>query len=127
MSDPPATILIADDEEDLRELVAYRLVQSGHTVLEARDGEEALRLATKQAPDIAVLDVMMPRMDGYQLTRRLREAPATEHIPVILLTARVQETDISRGFEAGADDYLRKPFNPDELMARIRAVLGRRR
>lgn len=122
----PARVLVADDEEDVRDLVVYRLSRSGYDVVEALDGEEAFRLATEQTPDLIVLDVMMPRIDGYELTRRLRAEPATSRVPVILLTARTQENDVSQGFEAGADDYLKKPFNPDELVARVRAVLGRR-
>jgi DNA-binding response OmpR family regulator len=118
-------VLIAEDEQSIRELIAYRLTQSGYTVMEASDGEEALRLAAADTPDIAVLDVMMPHLDGYQVTARLKEAPGTARVPVILLTARVQEADITQGFDAGADDYLRKPFNPDELVSRVRAVLSR--
>ena len=128
MSEPsqPPTILVADDEPDVLELVGYRLSRSGFTVVEACDGEEALARALDQVPDLAVLDVMMPKLDGYELTRRLRAADATQRVPVILLTARAQESDIATGFEAGADDYLGKPFSPDELVARVRAVLGRR-
>lgn len=125
-AEPPPTILVADDEEDLRELVAYRLTRSGYAVIAARDGEEALRLAGERAPDLMVLDVMMPRLDGYELTRRVRAEDSLRAIPIILLTARSQEADVDRGFEVGADDYLKKPFNPDELVARVRAVLGRR-
>jgi DNA-binding response OmpR family regulator len=125
-SDGTPTILVADDEEDLRELVSYRLSRSGYEVVEAVDGQEALELATERTPDLMVLDVMMPRLDGYELTRRVREEDSLRSVPVILLTARSQETDVSRGFEVGADDYLKKPFNPDELVARVRAVLGRR-
>ena len=120
------TILVADDEEDLRELVSYRLSRSGYEVVEAVDGQEALELATERTPDLMVLDVMMPRLDGYELTRRVREQDSLRSVPVILLTARSQESDVSRGFDVGADDYLKKPFNPDELVARVRAVLGRR-
>ena len=120
------TILVADDEEDLRELVSYRLSRSGYEVVEAVDGQEAFELATERTPDLMVLDVMMPRLDGYELTRRVREEDSLRSVPVILLTARSQETDVSRGFDVGADDYLKKPFNPDELVARVRAVLGRR-
>ncbi|HKU56290.1 MAG TPA: response regulator [Gaiellaceae bacterium] len=122
----PVRVLVSDDEDDVRDLVVYRLSRSGYDVVEALDGEEAFRLATEQTPDLIVLDVMMPRVDGYELTRRLRAEPATSRVPVILLTARTQENDVSQGFEAGADDYLKKPFNPDELLARVRAVLGRR-
>jgi DNA-binding response OmpR family regulator len=117
---------VADDEEDLRELVSYRLSRSGYEVVEAVDGQEAFELATERTPDLMVLDVMMPRLDGYELTRRVREQDSLRSVPVILLTARSQETDVGRGFDVGADDYLKKPFNPDELVARVRAVLGRR-
>jgi DNA-binding response OmpR family regulator len=120
------TILVADDEEDLRELVTYRLTRSGYQVIGAGDGQEALDLAAERTPDLMVLDVMMPKLDGYELTRRVRAEETLRSIPVILLTARSQESDIDRGFEVGADDYLKKPFNPDELVARVRAVLGRR-
>ena len=120
------TILVADDEEDVRELVTYRLTRSGYDVIGAGDGLEAFELATARTPDLMVLDVMMPKLDGYELTRRVRAEEALRSIPVILLTARSQETDVDRGFQVGADDYLRKPFNPDELVARVRAVLGRR-
>jgi DNA-binding response OmpR family regulator len=124
--DSTPTILVADDEEDLRELVTYRLTRSGYQVIGAGDGQEALELAAECTPDLMVLDVMMPKLDGYELTRRVRAEAALRSIPVILLTARSQESDIDRGFEVGADDYLKKPFNPDELVARVRAVLGRR-
>lgn len=126
MNETAATVLVADDEPDVRELIAYRLRRSGYDVIEAMDGQEAFELATTRVPSLAVLDVMMPKLDGYELTRRLRADDATRDIPIILLTARAQEADVARGFEAGADDYLRKPFNPDELVARVRAVLGRR-
>ena len=119
-------VLIADDDRDILELVGFRLETSGYDVLKAEDGEDALRVAAESAPDLVVLDVMMPKLDGYEVTRRLRAEEATARIPVILLTARVQEADIARGFEAGADDYLKKPFSPRELGARVQAVLGRR-
>ncbi len=125
-TDKTPTILVADDEEDVRELVTYRLTRSGYHVIGAGDGLEALELAAQRAPDLMVLDVMMPKIDGYELTRRVRAEAALRSIPVILLTARSQESDVDRGFEVGADDYLKKPFNPDELVARVRAVLGRR-
>jgi two-component system response regulator MtrA len=126
VTDRPKRILVADDEPDVRELVVYRMKRSGYDVIEAKNGEEAFELAVAELPDLIVSDVMMPRVDGYELTRRLRAEPTTQRIPIILLTAKTQEADVSQGFDAGADDYLKKPFNPDELVARVRAVLGRR-
>jgi DNA-binding response OmpR family regulator len=119
-------VLVADDDEDILGLVSFRLERSGYEVAAAKDGEEALRLARKLSPALVVLDVMMPRLDGYEVARRLREDEATRGIPVILLTALAHEADVARGFESGADDYLRKPFSPQELAARVQAVLGRR-
>lgn len=119
-------VLVADDDPDILSLVGFRLERAGYEILPASDGEQALRLAEERAPDLAVLDVMMPKLDGYEVTRRLRENAATNRIPIILLTARVQEADITRGFEAGADDYIKKPFSPQELRARVQAILGRR-
>jgi DNA-binding response OmpR family regulator len=123
VSELKPVVLAADDDDDILELVAFRLERSGYTVLRARDGEEALRLAEEQTPDIAVLDVGMPKLDGLELTRLLREREATSKIPIILLTAWVQESDIERGFQAGATDYMRKPFSPTELAARVQAAL----
>ena len=119
-------VLAADDDEDILELIVFRLERSGYTVLQARDGAEALELARRSRPDLAVLDVMMPKLDGFELTRRLREDESTSKMPIILLTARTQEADVERGFDAGADDYLRKPFSPQELRSRVQAILGRR-
>jgi DNA-binding response OmpR family regulator len=119
-------VLVADDDLDIRELVVYRLERNGFDVIAAGDGEEAIRLAEEQTPDLAILDVMMPKVDGLEATRRLRGNDATRRMPVILLTARAQEADVTRGFEAGADDYLRKPFSPQELRARVQALLARR-
>jgi DNA-binding response OmpR family regulator len=122
---PQPVVLAADDDEDILELIAFRLERSGYTVLRARDGEEALRIAREAKPDLAVLDVMMPKLDGFDLTRRLRADDETRAIPIILLTARAQDADVQAGFDAGADDYLRKPFSPQELRARVQAILGR--
>jgi DNA-binding response OmpR family regulator len=119
-------VLAADDDEDILGLVSFRLERSGYTVVQARDGEAALELAVKELPDLAVLDVMMPKLDGFEVTRRLRADAVTSRMPIILLTARAQDADVQRGFEAGADDYIRKPFSPDELRARVQAILGRR-
>ena len=126
MSDQPRTVLVADDDEDILQLVSFRLERAGYTVVTAADGQQALAAARQHQPDLAVLDVMMPGLNGYEVTRQLRADPATAAIPVILLTARVQEADVSRGFEAGADDYLRKPFSPQELRSRVQAILQRR-
>jgi DNA-binding response OmpR family regulator len=119
-------ILIADDDPDILALVSFRLERAGYEVVQARNGEEAVQVALATRPDLAVLDVMMPRIDGYEATRQLRQQEETSRMPIILLTARVQEEDIARGFDAGADDYVRKPFSPQELGSRVQAVLGRR-
>jgi DNA-binding response OmpR family regulator len=118
-------VLVADDDPDILSLVALRLERSGFEVILARDGEQAVAAALEREPDIALLDVMMPKLDGYEVTERLRSNAATRHIPVILLTARVQEADIARGLEAGADDYVKKPFSTQELRDRVQAALGR--
>jgi DNA-binding response OmpR family regulator len=118
-------VLVADDEEDIRALVAFRLKRAGYEVITAADGEEALLLATTRLPDLAVLDMMMPKATGLEVTHSMREQAATKDIPVILLTARAQEVDVQRGFEAGADDYVKKPFSPQDLQARVHALLER--
>ena len=123
---PSPLVLVADDDPDILDLVRYRLERSGYEVATARDGLEAVKLAGELAPSLAVLDVMMPSLNGFEVTRRLRETPSTAGIPVILLTARAQEADVQEGFASGADDYLRKPFSPRELSARVQAILGRR-
>ena len=118
-------VLVADDEEDIRALVAFRLKRAGYEVITAADGEEALLLATTRLPDLAVLDMMMPKATGLEVTHSMREQAATKDIPVILLTARAQEVDVQRGFEAGADDYVKKPFSPQDLESRVHALLER--
>lgn len=118
-------ILIADDDPDILALVSFRLERAGYEVVQARNGEEAVQVALARRPDLAVIDVMMPRTDGYEATRQLRQQEETSRMPIILLTARVQEEDIARGFDAGADDYVRKPFSPQELGSRVQAALGR--
>jgi DNA-binding response OmpR family regulator len=118
-------VLVAEDDEDILTLIAYRLERSGYEVAKARDGEEALRLLQERKPALAILDVMMPKLDGYAVTRAMRADEQTRDVPVIILTARVQEADVARGFAAGADEYLKKPFSPQELRARVDAVLGR--
>jgi diguanylate cyclase (GGDEF)-like protein len=118
-------VLVADDEEDIRAFLEITLGLAGFEVLQARDGVEALQLARAEVPDIVVLDVMMPRMDGLETLRRLREDARTEHLPVLLLTARALKQHAVEGLDAGADDYLSKPFDADELLARIRAAVRR--
>ena len=119
-------VLVADDDPDILSLVAFRLERAGYDVVTASNGEDALRTALERKPDLAVLDVMMPKLTGLDVVRQVRQNEATARMPVILLTARVQEADVAVGFEAGADDYLKKPFSPQELRARVQAVLGRR-
>jgi DNA-binding response OmpR family regulator len=118
-------VLVADDEDDIRALVSFRLKRAGYEVITAADGEEALLLATTRLPDLVVLDMMMPKATGLEVMRSMREYEETKDIPVILLTARAQEGDVARGFEAGADDYVKKPFSPQDLQARVQALLER--
>jgi DNA-binding response OmpR family regulator len=126
MSEVGPLVLVADDDRDIRELLRYRLERSGYEVLVAVDGEQAERLALEHEPALCLFDVMMPLVDGYELTRRLRANESTSRTPIILLTARTREADVERGFAAGADDYIKKPFSPEELRARVQAALGRR-
>ena len=118
-------VLVADDEEDIRSLVSVRLKRAGYDVITAADGEEALLLVTARLPDLVVLDMMMPKATGLEVARNMREQAATKDIPIILLTARAQEADVVSGFEAGADDYMKKPFSPHDLQARVQALLER--
>ena len=117
-------VLICDDDELLLDLVQYRLSNRGYEVVTAKDGKEALDRARKVAPDAMLLDAMMPGVDGYEVLRRLREDPALAKIPVIMLTARKQENDILTALELGADDYMVKPFIPEELVARLSRLIG---
>ena len=126
MGAEPKLVLVADDNDDILALVTFRLERAGYTVIQAHDGEEALRMAGEHRPSLAILDLMMPRLDGYEVTRGIRGDPAIADMPVVLLTARSQEADVARGFDVGADDYIRKPFSPQELLSRVQAILGRR-
>ena len=119
-----ARILIADDDPLLRALLQHKLAAEDHQVLVAEHGGEVPPLAVEQAPDLIVLDAMMPVMDGFEVLRRLKAAPDTRHIPVIMLTALKREQDVVGGLQLGAADYLAKPFIPDELVQRIRRVLN---
>ncbi len=122
-----ARVLIVEDEPAVRRLLAYNLEAAGFEVAAARDGEEALLQIEELPPDLLILDWMLPGLSGIELCRRLRRRPATAGLPVIMLTARVEESDRLRGLETGADDYVTKPFSPAELVARVRAVLRRAR
>ncbi len=122
-----ATVLLVEDEPAQRELLAYNLAAEGYEVLTATQGEEALALISEHAPDIIVLDWMMPRVSGLEVCRRLKARSATRDVPVLMLSARSDEVDMVRGLETGADDYVSKPYALAELMARIRALLRRTR
>jgi two-component system phosphate regulon response regulator PhoB len=119
-------ILIVDDELDILELVSFRLRQEGYQVCCAATGEDALQLMHSELPDLIVLDLMLPGMDGLQMTSRLKHDPLFKNIPIVMLTAKNGEADIVTGLELGADDYITKPFSPRILIARVRAILRRR-
>ena len=118
-------ILIVDDEKQLVSLVSLHMKMSGYEVLSAKDGEEALAIAKEEAPDLIILDLMLPKIDGWEVCKRLRTESKIGDIPVIMLTARSEAGDKLRGFECGADDYVTKPFSPRELVARVKRVLAR--
>ncbi len=122
---PEATILIVEDEKDIRELLAFSLGKEGFTVIEADSGVTALSLAGMKKPDLVILDLMLPGMDGLSLCKQMQRDPTTAAIPVIMLTARGEEVDRIVGLELGAADYIVKPFSLREVALRIRAVLGR--
>ena len=117
------TVVVADDDADILQLVGLRLERAGYDVVRVADGEQALMRARQLLPDLAVLDVTMPKLDGYEVTRELRRSKPTRAIAVILLTACVQAEDLTLGLAAGADDYLQKPFSAEEFDARVRAAL----
>lgn len=119
------TIIVVDDEPGIVAIARDYLDRAGFRVVTAGDGVTALRLARSERPNLLVLDLMLPGMDGLDVTRALRQDPATRKLPIIMLTARVEETDRLIGLELGADDYMTKPFSPRELVARVRAVLRR--
>jgi DNA-binding response OmpR family regulator len=118
-------IVVADDEKDILELIAFALERVGYVVHRAADGEQALAMTREHSPDLAILDVAMPKLDGIELTRRLRNDPETSEIKIVLLTARAQEDDVDAGFAAGAHEYITKPFSPQDLENRVAALLQR--
>jgi DNA-binding response OmpR family regulator len=119
-------VLVVDDDPDVCDLVTYKLEQSGFAVRRASDGDAALREVAAEIPDLVLLDIMMPGMTGLEVLQRLRADATTAGLPVILLSAKAQESDVERGFELGADDYVVKPFSPRELARRVSAVMARR-
>jgi two-component system phosphate regulon response regulator PhoB len=122
---PGERILVVDDEPDILSLLVYQLSREGYRISTAVDGRGAVSTALADRPDLIVLDLMLPGVDGYEVLRTLREDERTGDIPVLLLTARQEEEDRIRGFERGADDYVTKPFSPKELVLRVRALLRR--
>lgn len=120
------SVLVVDDEEDLLELVRYNLTREGFRVTCVGTGEDALKAARKQPPDLIVLDLMLPAVDGLEVCRRLKGDSKTRDIPIIMLTAKSEESDMVAGLERGADDYIAKPFSPRVLSARVKALLRRR-
>jgi DNA-binding response OmpR family regulator len=116
-------VLIADDDPDILELVALTLERDGYEVLQARSGEEALRLADEREPHLAVLDLMMPGMDGCEVTRRLRAAESERRLPILILSAFAEARQAARALDAGADAYMKKPFSPRELLAKAGSMI----
>jgi two-component system, OmpR family, response regulator MtrA len=117
-------ILIVDDDPDIRELVAFKLRQMGYGIRIEKDGESGLAAAMDDQPDLILLDVMMPKISGIEMSRHLRADQRTANIPIILITAKAQEADVERGFAAGANDYIVKPFSPRDLVSRVESMLA---
>ncbi len=122
----PKTILVVDDEEDILELVRVSLEREGYRVLCAESGEKALSVARSENPDVMILDIMMPGIDGLEVAKEIKSSPQTKAIAIIMLSAKGEESDIITGLELGADDYVTKPFSPRILIARLRSVLRRK-
>ncbi len=120
-----AKILIAEDERDIRDLVAFTLRFAGHEVVAASNGEEAVQMAPQANPDLILMDVRMPRMTGYEACRAIKANPSLKDIPVVFLSAKGQESEIQTGLEVGAEEYLLKPFAPDQLTDRVKAILSK--
>ena len=120
-----AKILIAEDEPDIRELVTFMLKFAGYEVVAASNGEDAVRTASRERPDLVLMDVRMPRMTGYDACRMMKANPDLRNVPVVFLSAKGQESEIQSGLEAGAEEYLLKPFSPAELTHRVQGILAR--
>jgi len=121
-----AHILVVEDEEDIQELVRYNLTKAGYEVTSVMSGEEGLRYARSKLPDLILLDLMLPGLDGLEVCKILKKDPKTQHVAIVILTARSDEAEIVTGLELGADDYITKPFSPRVVIARVRAVLRRK-
>jgi len=121
----PGRVLVIEDEQDVAELIRYTLAKEGYEVRVVANGVDGLKQARESRPDMILLDIMVPQLNGWEVCRRLKQEPDTREVPVIMVTGRVEEGDKVLGFEMGADDYVTKPFSPRELLARIRAVLRR--
>ena len=119
------TILVAEDQQHVRSLIEYKLRNSGYTVVCVEDGRAALEKAVELVPDLILLDVMMPLMTGFEVLGALRENSKTKNVPIVMVTALSKEDEILKGLELGADDYITKPFSPNELAARVKTVLLR--
>jgi len=121
----PKKILVVDDEVDLVKTIQFSLEVEGYTVLVSNDGEDALSQARKESPDLILLDIMLPKLDGYKVCRLLKFDERYKHIPILMMTAKTQEKDKVLGIETGADEYITKPFDMDELMEKIKAYLNK--
>lgn len=119
-----AKILIIEDEKDIRQLITFTLQYAGYEVVSGKDGQEAVELVQKEMPDLILMDVRMPRLDGYEACRIIKADETTKHIPVAFLSAKGQDAEIEKGFEAGASEYLLKPFTPTELIERVKSLLA---
>lgn len=123
----PQTILVAEDQQHIRSLIEYKLKNSGYTVVSAEDGRSALEKAGQILPDLILLDVMMPLLTGFEVLASLKSNEKTRAIPILMVTAQSKEDEVLKGLELGADDYITKPFSPNELAARVKNILLRRK
>ena len=124
---PRPLVLVADDDPDILMLITLTLERDGYDVVAAKDGLSALEAAVERVPHLVLLDLMMPGLDGYQVTRRLRAEPSTQHVPIVIVTAAAEESQAARALEAGADGYMKKPFSPRELLAQTASLILKRR
>jgi two-component system, OmpR family, alkaline phosphatase synthesis response regulator PhoP len=123
---PRENILVVEDDENIQQLVGYNLARAGYHVIYADNGDQALKVVKRERPDLVVLDIMLPILNGFEVCKILRKDPQTRALPIIMLTAKSEESDMATGLDLGADDYITKPFSPKILVSRIKAVLRRR-